>query len=126
VSPSLLSLARELELELLPTVTLLMVIPELSHPDTKAKEHQHHARRNLDGVKHLQSRVICPLEVEASELPISTRQSTHRFSCRALSFVQRHSAVVQPFKSLMEPEQAFLHYITFVVSPWWLHGFLGG
>lgn len=125
MSPSLL-LARELELELLPTVMSLMVIPELVHPETKAKGHQRHACRNLGGAKHLQSRVVCPFEVEASELPRSTRQSTHRFSCWALSFVQRHLAVVQPFKSVMEPEQALLHYITFTVSPWRLHGFLGG
>lgn len=103
----------------------LMVIPELLHPETKAKGHQRHACRNLGGAKNSQSRVVCPLEVEASELSISTRQSTHRFNCRALSFVQRHLAVVQPLKSVTEPEQALLHYITFVVSPWRLHGFFG-
>jgi len=55
--PALVSLALlllpELELELLPTVKLLMVIPEDLQPETKPKGHQCHVGRNSDGTQTL-------------------------------------------------------------------------
>lgn len=64
-------------------------------------------------LKHSLFKVDWPVAIGA---PALTRQSTHWFSCLPFEFVQRHSILPQPFKSLTVFEQALLHYATVMVS----------
>jgi hypothetical protein len=126
VLPLLLSLS-ESELELLPTVKLLMVIPELLHPSMKAKGRQRHVGRNSDG---------------AQTLTVHGRLSAGGGGVRTAEFDETINALLQLPGVIVRAETlgsgasaqiaddartgAFaLRRVQSLVSSWRLHGFFG-